>query len=311
MQLAGEERPIVQLSQLLAPQRQSPGEWIGEPGPAIGPRLFGGQALAQGLMAASGEEEEDRLAHSLHAYFLRAGAASIPVEYTVTPLAEGRSFATRRVEARQGSALIFSMIASFHSPEPGFHHAADAPFDLDVEAAFRSLESWKAHNAEAASAPILDRLKHRPIEIVPLDPGSLFGTRAREPQTACWMRMRETTGAGPALQRALLAYASDMMFLRNSMLPHGIRPGSSSVQAASLDHAIWFHETPDFDQWHLYATGSPWAGRARGLNQGHFFSEDGTIVATVSQESLMRPAGEALERVLGPDGTDKDRGATP
>lgn len=298
--------PIVDLAELLSPQCHAPGEWIGEPGPAIGPRLFGGQALAQALMAASGEEGEGRLAHSLHAYFLRAGAASMPIEYTVTLLAEGRSFATRRVEARQGNALIFSMIASFHSPEPGFRHAVQAPFKLDVEAALKSLKSWMAHNSEAASSPILDRLKHRPIEIVPLDPGSLFGTRAREPQTGSWMRMRDASGAGPALQRGLLAYASDMMFLRNAMLPHGIRPGSSGAQAASLDHAIWFHETPDFDQWHLYATGSPWAGHARGLNQGHFFREDGTLVATVSQESLMRPVGDALDRVLGHDTTDQE-----
>lgn len=298
MQTHGEEIPIVELAELLSPVCEGPGEWVGQPGPAMGPRLFGGQAVAQALMAASGEETEDRLAHSLHAYFLRAGAASVPVDYTVTTLAEGRSFATRRVEARQSDTLIFSMIASFHSPEPGFAHAVDAPFDLDVEAARDSLESWMAHNVEAADSPILSRLEHRPVEIVPLDPGSLFGTRPREPRTGSWMRMRDAAGAGPQLQRALLGYASDMMFLRNSMLPHGVRPGSRQAQAASLDHAVWFHETPDFDQWHLFATGSPWAGHARGLNQGHFFREDGTLVATVTQESLMRPVGEALDRVL-------------
>lgn len=268
----------------------------------MGPRLFGGQAVAQALMAASGEEHDGRVAHSLHAYFLRAGAASIPVEYTVTPLAEGRSFATRRVEARQGETLIFSMIASFHAPEPGFAHAIEAPFDLDIDAAKASLKSWSAHNAAAASTPVIERLQHRPVEIVPLDPGSLFGTRAREPKTGSWMRMRDAAGADPAMQRALLAYASDMMFLRNSMLPHGIRPGSSRAQVASLDHAIWFHETPDFDRWHLFATGSPWAGHARGLNQGHFFSTDGRLIATVTQENLMRPLGEALERVMGEQG---------
>ncbi|MCR2833509.1 thioesterase family protein [Qipengyuania sp. RS5-5] len=282
----------------MSPERRATGEWVGQPGPAIGPRLFGGQAIGQALMAAAGEECEDRLAHSLHAHFLRAGAASVPIEYVVTTLAEGRSFATRRVDARQDETMIFSMTTSFHAAEPGFAHAVAPPFDLDIDTARASLDSWVEHNVEAGRSPILDRLRHRPIEIVPLDPGSLFGTRPREPQIGSWMRMRDRTGAGPVLQRALLAYASDMMFLRNAMLPHGIRPGSSSVQAASLDHAIWFHENPDFDQWHLFATGSPWAGHARGLNQGHFFDQQGKLIATVTQESLMRPRGDALDRVV-------------
>lgn len=263
----------------------------------MGPRMFGGQALAQALLAASDQETGGRLAHSLHAYFLKAGSAADPVDYAVSQLSEGRSFATRRVEASQGETLIFSMIASFHAPEIGFEHTTPSPFPLDIDAALQSLEAWVEHNVQASESPILDRLRHRPIEIVPLDPGSLFGTRAREPITASWMRLRDPAKADPAMQRALLAYASDMMFLRNALLPHGVRPGSREVQAASLDHAIWFHETPDFDQWHLFVTSSPWAGGARGLNRGHFYREDGTMVASVAQESLMRPKGDALERI--------------
>lgn len=269
---------------------------MGQPGPAMGPRLFGGQAVAQALMAACGEEEGERHPHSLHAYFLRAGSASVPVEYTVTDLAHGRSFATRRVEARQGAAMIFSMIASFHISETGFAHSAVAPHDLDVDAALANLDGWLAHNEEAAQSPLLQRLRDRPIEIVPLDPGSMFGTRPREAQTGSWMRLREPVPTGADIQRAILAYASDMMFLRNALLPHSVRPGGSQVQVASLDHAIWFHEQPDFSDWHLFSTSSPWSGHARGLNQGHFFRQDGTLVATVQQENLMRPMGEALER---------------
>lgn len=265
----------------------------------MGPRLFGGQAIAQALLAASAEETEGRLPHSLHAYFLRAGSSAVPVEYSVTSLSEGRSFAARRIEALQGTAAIFSMTASFHAEEPGFAHEAPCEFDLDVESAISSLESWRAHNAEAGTSPIIDRLQNRPIEIVPLDPGSLFGTRAREPRTGVWMRMRQATDDSPLLQRALLSYASDMMFLRNAMLPHAIRPGSRKVQAASLDHSIWFHTTPDFNRWHLFATDSPWAGNARGLNRGHFYDLEGRMVATVAQESLMRPQGEGLEMLAG------------
>lgn len=258
----------------------------------MGPRMFGGQAVAQALLAAAGEEQGGKLAHCLHAHFLKAGVAADPADYSVTTLSEGRSFATRRIDARQHGQLIFTMTASFHAPEPGFSHQIDAPYPLDIDAALGSLDSWMNKYPDAAASPIIGRLQKRPIEIVPLDPGALFSSRAREPRTGTWMRVREAAPADPALQRAMLAYASDMMFLRNAMLPHGIRPGSDRVQAASLDHALWFHETPDFSDWLLYTTSSPWSGHARGLNLGHFFARDGRMIATVTQESLMRPRGD-------------------
>lgn len=293
------EAPTIDLVDLLAP-RATPeeGRWAGTAGPAMGPRLFGGQAIAQALMAAALEEDGERQAHSLHCYFLKPAMAEEPVDYRVTHLTAGQSFATRRVEAWQGELRIFSMIASFHRPEVGFRHAIESPFPLDVDAALAALGDWRERHAEAEASPIAERLQRRPIEIVPLDPSAVFGSRPHEPRVASWMRMREPTGAGPAMQRALLAYASDMLFLRNAMLPHGIRPGGHDVQATSLDHALWFHETPDFDRWHLFVTESPWAGGARGLNRGHFFTEDGRMIATAQQECLMRPRGEALARVV-------------
>lgn len=259
----------------------------------MGPRLFGGHAIAQALLAASAVEDGARLPHSLHAHFLKAGSSAHPVRYTVTQLSSGRSFAVRRVDGFQDDRLIFTMTVSFHVEEAGFEHAAPAPFPLDIDAALAGLQAWRAGNTQAASAPIVERLQKRPIEIVPIDPGLLFGSEGREAKTAVWMRMREPTGEDPLLQRALLGYASDMMFLRNALLPHGIRPGSDTIQAASLDHAVWFHETPDFDKWHLFATESPWAGHARGLNRGHFYDLNGRMVATVAQESLMRPRSDA------------------
>lgn len=287
------------LANVLAPHAaEQDGCWTGAPGPAMGPRLFGGQAIAQALMAASLEEDADRVAHSLHCYFLKPGIAEAPVDYRVTHLTAGQSFATRRVEGWQGELRIFSMIASFHRPEVGFRHAIESPIPLDVEAAVAALGEWRERHADAQENPIADRLQRRPVEIVPLDPSAVFGRRPREPQAASWMRMREPARAGPAMQRALLAYASDMLFLRNAMLPHGIRPGGHEVQATSLDHALWFHETPDFDRWHLFVADSPWAGGARGLNRGHFFAEDGALIATAQQECLMRPRGEALGRAI-------------
>lgn len=263
----------------------------------MGPRMFGGHIIAQALLAASGEEDGDKCAHSLHAHFLKAGVAADPTDYAVSTLTEGRSFATRRIDACQHGQLIFTMTASFHSSEPGLSHQIDAPPSLDIDAALQSLERWIAARPEAAASPIFGRTQNRPIEIVPLDPGALFGGRPRPPRTGTWMRLRPTGPADPVMHRAILAYASDMMFLRNALLPHGIRPGSSRVQAASLDHALWFHETPDVNDWLLYSTSSPWSGQARGLNHGHFFARDGRLIATVLQESLMRPRGETLAKL--------------
>ncbi|MGB7372255.1 acyl-CoA thioesterase [Erythrobacter sp.] len=261
----------------------------------MGPRLFGGHAIAQALLAASAPEDGARLPHSLHAHFLKAGSSAHPVRYNVSPLSAGRSFAVRRVDGYQDETLIFTMTVSFHVEEEGYEHTSPAPFPLDIDAALAGLEAWRTSDAEASGNPIIERLQKRPIEIVPIDPGLLFGSRKREAKTAVWMRMREPSGADPVLQRALLGYASDMMFLRNALLPHGIRPGSDTIQAASLDHAVWFHETPDFDSWHLFVTESPWAGNARGLNRGHFYDRNGRMIASVAQESLMRPKGDGRE----------------
>ncbi|WP_375289204.1 acyl-CoA thioesterase [Qipengyuania sp.] len=280
---------IVDLSRILAVEAIDDAIFEGPVGPAMGPRLFGGQAVAQGLLATCALENNGRLPHSLHAHFLKAGSSAEPVRYSVTTLSAGRSFAVRRVDGKQGDQLIFSMTVSFHVRETGYAHSSPPPFSLDIDAAKAALEEWRAANSEAVSLRIIDRLQKRPVEIVPVDPDTLLGIEGCEAKTAVWMRMRDASGADPLLQRALLSYASDMMFMRNAMLPHGIRPGSDKVQGASLDHAVWFHETPDFGRWHLFASESPWAGYARGLNSGQFYDLDGRLVASVTQENLMRP----------------------
>ena len=162
----------------------------GPAGPAMGPRLFGGQAIAQALMAGCAAEDGGRLPNSLHAHFLKAGASTDRVRYTVTTLSQGRSFAVRRIDGMQGDTLIFSMTASFHIQEAGHEHATPSPFDLDIDAALSALEDWRSKSARANDAPLVDRLQKRPIEIVPLEPDSLFGAGASKPHTAVWMRMR-------------------------------------------------------------------------------------------------------------------------
>ena len=250
-------------------------------------RIFGGQAIAQALMAAAQAEGQGRLAHSLHASFLRAGDVGKAVDYHVTEHFLGRSFANRQVIATQDGQPILVVQVSFHGAEDGHAHQVDMRTHLTPQQSADRLRQWRNRTDERGRL-FADRLDGRPIEIVPIDPDALFGAEPQSPRSAWWMRLRHPAGAEPAVQRALLAYASDMMLLRTAMLPHGIRPFSRGVQTASLDHAIWFHDTPDMDDWLLFETDSPWAGHARGLSRGHFFTAQGRLVASVAQESLMR-----------------------
>ena len=239
-------------------------------------------------MAASLAEGDERQAHSLHAHFLKLGQADLEIRYETTLLKEGRSFAVRRVDAFQGDAHLMTMTVSFHVAEDGLHHAKAILDVPGIDTARERLDAWTARQENFDELPILGRLWERPIETVPVDPDVLFGDTPGPPRSSSWMRVRDAVPVSPAMARAQLAYASDMLFLRNALLPHGVRPGARHMQVASLDHALWLHETPDLSGWHLYTGESPWAGGARGLTQGHFFAEDGTLVATVAQENLMR-----------------------
>ncbi len=265
--------------------------WIGPPGPGVGKRLFGGHALAQALKAACEAETEGRMPHSLHAHFLQPGMADKPMRYDVTALGAGRSFSRCRVDAMQGDSHLLTMTVSLQVEEDGFAHADGPPDVPDLASARRALEEWREAQDNLDRMPIIGGLGLRPVEVVPVNVQSLFGGVAHPPRSAMWMRARDAGDADAAMARAQLAYASDMLFLRNALLPHGIRPGEEGIQIASLDHAMWFHTAPDFCQWHLYASESPWAGKARGLSRGHFFAEDGTLVASVVQENLMRVVG--------------------
>ncbi|MGB3167318.1 MAG: acyl-CoA thioesterase domain-containing protein [Alteraurantiacibacter sp.] len=281
-------RLAIGFAEILTLRQDGDATYIGAPGPGVGKRLFGGHTLAQGLVAATLAEDGGRMPHSLHAHFLKLGNADIPVRYEVATLNEGRSFATRRVDAVQGEAHLLTMTVSLHIEEEGHRHAEPMPGVPDIAQARAAFEAWRARQEQPERLPILGRLWERPVETVPLDPQTLFGSDPAAPRSANWMRVREPEPVDPATARAQLAYASDMLFLRNALLPHGVRPGASRMQVASLDHAMWLHETPDFSRWHLYTGHSPWAGGARGFTYGHFFAENGTLVATVAQENLMR-----------------------
>jgi acyl-CoA thioesterase-2 len=251
--------------------------------------LFGGHILGQSLMAA-GLTCGDRRAHSLHAYFLRGGDAQHPVHYQVDRIRDGNSFSVRRVTASQHGKAILILSTSFQVDEPGFEHQLampDVPPPEDLES---FVEMARPQPASASS----DRkiTSARAIELRPVPAGALRGAaHAGEPAQAVWMRAGGAVPDNAALHRSLLAYASDFVLLSTAMLPHGVGYYTPGMVMASLDHAMWFYRDFKIDDWLLYAMDSPAAGHARGLSRGNVFRRDGTLVACVAQEGLMRMTG--------------------
>jgi len=251
-------------------------------------RVFGGQVIAQALQAAQRSVDDGKVAHSLHAYFMRPGDENHPILYRVVRDFEGRSFANRRVIAMQKGKPILNMAASFQMPAEGLHHQDGMP-DVPPPEDLRS----EAELREAIRDQIPEKFKRfflraRPIEIRPVNPRNWFQPEPRAPQQASWFRVVAPLPDDPALHRAMLAYASDMTLLGTCMLPHGVSWMSGQVQTASLDHALWLHEPFRFDDWLLYTTDSPWAGHSRGFNRGSIYARDGRLVASVTQEGLIR-----------------------
>ncbi|MGN7999651.1 acyl-CoA thioesterase [Sphingomonas sp. 22176] len=253
-------------------------------------RVFGGQVIAQALQAAQRSVEDGKVAHSLHAYFMRPGDENHPILYRVVRDFEGRSFANRRVIAMQKGKPILNMAASFQLRAEGLHHQ-DAMPDVPPPEELRS----EAELREEIRDQIPEKFKRfflraRPIEIRPVHPRNWSQPEPREPRQYSWFRVIAPLPDEPALHRAMLAYASDMTLLGTCMLPHGVSWMSGQVQTASLDHALWLHEPFRFDEWLLYATDSPWAGHTRGFNRGSIYARDGRLVASVTQEGLIRSA---------------------
>ena len=251
-------------------------------------RVFGGQVIAQALQAAQRSTEAPKIAHSLHAYFMRAGSEEHPIVYRVVRDFDGKSFATRRVIAMQRGQPILNLAASFQTPEEGYHHQdtmpnVPAPETLPTEAELRA--------RDAVNLPEKQRLavtRPRPIEIRPVFPRKWFNPTPAEPIQHSWFRAVAPLPDDPALHRAVLSYASDMALLGTCMLPHGVNWTTPGFQSASLDHAVWLHEPFRADDWLLYATDSPWTGHSRGFNRGRVYAADGRLVASVVQEGLIR-----------------------
>lgn len=254
------------------------------------PNLFGGQVVGQALLAAARTVDPAREAHSMHAYFMRAGDAKNPVVYQVARPRDGRSFSTRHVTAIQHGRPIFEMSASFQIREEGYEHQAPMPEDVPPP------EDLKSHRElyEQEHDELPDRLREtllceRPVEIRPARPIPGIKAKPREPIKQLWFRAAGPVPNDPQLHQAVLGYASDFELLGTSMLPHGVTFFEGKIQAASLDHALWIHRPFRVDDWLLYHSESPNASNARGLNFGRIYSRDGTLVASVAQEGLIRP----------------------
>ena len=251
-------------------------------------RVFGGQVIGQALVAANRTVEPARRPHSLHAYFLLAGDPKVPIVYEVDRIRDGKSFTTRRVVAIQHGHAIFTMAVSFHVVEPGLSHqatmpAVPAPEQLPGDAEIR------ARVLPTMPEPVRRYYeRERPIELRPVEFERYLGKAFADGHFNVWMRATGPLPDAGAIHQCVLAYASDMTLLDCALIPHGRTVFEKTIMAASLDHALWFHRPFRADEWLLYAQDSPSAAGARGFARGTIFAADGTLVASVAQEGMIR-----------------------
>ena len=251
-------------------------------------RVFGGQVIAQALVAAYRTVPEDRICHSLHAYFIRPGDPHIPILYEVDRARDGRSFTTRRVVAIQHGKQIFNLAASFQIQEDGFEHQIDMPEVALPETLPTDRERREKIADQLPEAIAKHFARPRPIEIRPVNPQDFINPKKAPPFQDVWMRATSPVPDDIRLNQAMLAYASDMTLLDTCSRPHGVSWVSGKLQSASLDHALWFHHPVKMDDWLLYAQDSPSAQGARGFNRGSIYTREGKLVASVAQEGLVR-----------------------
>lgn len=250
-------------------------------------RVFGGQVIGQALVAAH-RTVNGRPAHSLHAYFLRAGDPAVPIIYEVDRIRDGGSFTTRRVVAIQHGQAIFSMAASFHRDEPGLQHQVKMP-DVPPPEALPSEAELKEKLIDRLPEPVKAYWqRERPIEIRPIDLSRYLSPENRAPTQQVWIKATGQLGDDLALHQCVLAYASDFTLLDTALIAHGRFVFDPRLMLASLDHAIWFHRSFRADDWLLYVQDSPSSGAGRAFCRGTLFTREGELVASTAQEGLLR-----------------------
>jgi acyl-CoA thioesterase-2 len=256
------------------------------------PQVFGGQVLGQALVAATATVEE-RMVHSLHAYFLRRGDFNSPIVYEVDRALDGKHFSSRRVVAIQHGRQIFNMSASFQLAETGLDHQIPMP-DVPLPESLPDVESYYRGIADQLPAAVRRILEQkRPFEFRPVQPPDPLRQAKSAPLKHIWFRAVDGLPDDEALHRCLLAYVSDFHLLDTALKPHGISMISPQLTIASIDHAMWFHRSVRVDDWLLYSIDSPSASGARGFTRGSVFSRDGRLAASAAQEGLIRVREEA------------------
>lgn len=254
--------------------------------PMPGGRVFGGQVLGQALVAAGRTVAAERHAHSLHGYFLRAGDASQPIRFEVEVLRDGGSFSARRTHAFQGDKPLLSMIASFQEVQQGPEHQVtmpEVPPPDEVPSGLDVLSPYAGH-------PTADFwIQQAPFDVRHVE-GSLFLGPDPTPRAyqSAWLRVREPIVADELTHRALLAFGCDQVMLEPLLRRHGASWASRDMAFASLDHAMWWHRPARADEWLLFVQDAPTAQGGRGLTGTWIFSEDGSLVASASQEGMLR-----------------------
>jgi acyl-CoA thioesterase-2 len=249
-------------------------------------RVFGGQVLAQSIVAAMRTVPDERHVHSTHGYFLRPGDVNYPITFSVDRIHDGRSFSTRRTQAYQNGVPILSMIASFQDDDEGLEHHLDLPADLpDPESLPRTSDTLGHIDHDFARHWANDRpfdMRHVPSSIY------LSVEGEHTSKQMLWMKTFEPIPDDPDLHRAALAYVSDYSIMEPVMRRHGLAWATPGLKVASLDHAMWWHRFGRVDEWMLYVQDSPSAQGGRGLSTGSIYSREGLLLATVAQEGMVR-----------------------
>lgn len=251
-------------------------------------RVFGGQTIAQALVAAQRTVEPDRFVHSLHGYFMRPGDIRVPIVYEVDRIRDGGSFTTRRVLAIQHGQAIFSLEASFQVDEKGLEHQFALPDDVPPPEGLQTQRELLERAERVPEAVRRFWARERPLELRPVNLQHYESRDKLPPRQNVWIRLAGPVPDDRALQSVLLAYLSDMTLLDTSTFAHGRGLFDPDIQAASLDHSMWFHRPHSLDGWLLYAQDSPSSSGSRGFSRGTLYARDGTLIASMAQEGLIR-----------------------
>ena len=278
-----------ELIDLLTLKRKGENHFVGQNYKTAWGRVFGGQVLGQSLHAAYQTVPIDRIAHSMHGYFILGGDINLPIDYHVDTIRDGRSFTTRRVVAFQNGKAIFNMAASFHINEKGESHQINMPNVLTPDLLLTDLQQAERLQHKDPERFLRIMKAHPQIfEFKPVDKAIYLQTQNSAPFAHIWFRIKEKIQVDLSFQHQILAFASDYSLLLTATLPHRENLMNSKMYYASLDHAIWFHREYKIDDWLLYVIESPSASNARGFSRGSIFNKKGIMVASVTQEGLMR-----------------------